>query len=163
MKDPDLSFLQAKIASIGTALFFCENKYILSFPAYIVKALKTDDQGYIWFFISRNWKEKLSYDVPFPADLEFYRKGYPYSIKIGGYASLINDAKLIHQFMQDVSGESISVNEEAISGVLLVKVKIASAVSKELITRKPYNPLHNISFLLKNIWYPAHTQLQPSV
>ncbi len=163
MQHPDLSFLQAKIASIGTALFFCENKYMLPYPAYIIRALKTDDQGYIWFFISRNGNEKLSYDALFPADLEFYRKGFPYVLKIGGQASLVNDKEMTDHFMQDLFGKTISIKEEAISGVLLVKVKIQNAASKELVTRKPFNPFHNISFLLKNLWYPAHTQLQPSV
>src|SRR5450432_1545638 len=80
MQTPDVSFLQSKIASLGTALFFSEDN-MLPFPAYIITALKTDDEGSTWFFISRSWNKTVSYNVASAASLEFYRKGYPFSLK----------------------------------------------------------------------------------
>lgn len=163
MQTSDLSFLQVKTMNIGTALFFCGNNYILPFPAYIITALKTDDQGYIWFFISRNWNKTVFYDVTFSADLEFYRKGCPSSLKIKGTASLVNDKDAMQNFMQDLLGKSVPVKEEALSGVLLVKVKIEKAYYKELAERRPFKPLQQIISMVKNVWYPAHTLLQPSI
>jgi len=163
MQTPDLSFLQVKIVSIGTALFFCEDKSLLPFPAYIITALKTDEQGHIWFFISRSRNKTVSYDLAFPANLEFYRKGYPFSLKIAGQASLVSDKEVMQDFMRDLLGKSIPVKEEAISGVILVKVKIEKADYKELVPRKPYKPFQNIISSIKNVWYPVHPQLQPSI
>jgi hypothetical protein len=163
MQTPDTSFLQARIASIGTALFFSENKYMLPFPAYIITALKTDEEGYIWFFISRNWNKTVTYDLPFRTNLEFYRKGYPFSLKIEGDASLVNDKEIMQGFMQNLLGKSVPVKEDAISGVLLVKVKIEKATYKELVARKPYKPFYNVLSAIKNVWYPSPVQLLPSI
>lgn len=163
MQTPDTSFLQARIASIGTALFFCENKYMLPFPAYIITALKTDEEGYIWFFISRSWNKTVTYDLPFRTNLEFYRKGYPFSIKVEGNASLVNNKEMMHDFMQNLLGKSLPVKEDAMAGVLLVKVKIEKATFKELVVRKPYKPFHHVLSAIKNGWYPSPARLIPSV
>lgn len=160
---PDLSFLQHQITDIGTALFFCEDKDVLPYPAYIITALKTDEQGYIWFFISRNWNEVVSYDTPVAASLEFYRKGHPFSVKVAGQASLVGNKAIMQHFMQDVSGKSICVEEDAIVGVLLVKVKIENATYKTFITRnQTKSPIHHLSAIIKNLWLPG-SQWQPSI
>lgn len=163
MHTAELPFLQNKIASTGTALFFCENKYMLPFSAYIITALKTDDKGYIWFFISRSWNKTVSYDVSCPASLDFYRKGVNFSLKIDGRAELVNDKEMMRDFMQDLLGKSIPVKEEALAGVLLVKVKIEKGHYKEFAPRKLYRPLESLSAAIKNLWYPSGAQLQPSI
>ncbi len=155
MQASDLSFLQVKIVSIGTALFFCDDASLLPFPAYIITALKTDEEGHIWFFISRSWNQKVAYDRSSAVTLEFYRKGYPFSVKIDGRASLVNDQTTIQHFMQDLLGNSVQVKEEAIAGVLLVKVKIEKAAYKELMVRKPSKPLKHLLSGIKNIWQPV--------
>jgi len=157
------SFLQAKIMSIGTALFFCEDDSLLPFPAYIITALKVDEGGNIWFFISRNWNKTVSYDRVVPVNLDFYRKGFPFSITIKGKASLVNDRRMMHQFMQEVLGKSIPVTEDAIDGVLLVKVNIEHSCFKELVARKAVNPFRNPFAGIKNWRFPAQPQLQPSM
>jgi len=158
----DNSFLQAKIMSIGTALFFCEGD-TLPFPAYIITALKVDDEANIWFFISRNWNKVVSYDRTVAANLEFYRKGYPFSITVKGKASLVNDRKMIQQFMQDLLGKSVPVKEEAIDAILLVKVNIEHTDFKELVAHKTVNPFRHLFAGIKNWRYPTQPQLQPSL
>jgi hypothetical protein len=159
---PDHSFLHAKIMSIGTALFFCEDD-VLPFPAYIVTALKVDSECNIWFFISRNWNKTVAYDRIVPASLDFYRKGQPFSITVKGKASLVNDRDMMLQFMQDLLGKSIPVNEEAIAGVLLVKVKIEHTACKELVARKNSHSFRHLLTGIKNWRFPVQPELQPSL
>lgn len=165
MGNPDLSLLQLKIANIGTALFFCGDNNFLPFSAYIVTALRTDDDGCIWFLINRSWDKPVTYDSLFPVGLEFYRKGYPFTLKIDGDASLIKNKAV----MQELMGKSIRLNDEAFSGVLLVKVKIKHADYKELVTHKPFRPLQHSLSLLKNWLHPNQEkregtlQWQPAV
>lgn len=156
------SFLHSKIMSIGTALFFCEND-MLPFSAYIITALKVDDDGNIWFFISRSWNKAVSYERTAPVNLEFYRKGHPYSIAVKGKASLVNDRDIMQQFMQDLLGKSIPVKEEAIAGVLLVKVNIEHTNIKEFVARKTVHPLRNLFAGVKNWRYHTPQVLQPSL
>ncbi|HMC87147.1 MAG TPA: hypothetical protein VKI61_16595 [Chitinophagaceae bacterium] len=158
MQTDAISFLQPRITNIGTALFFSEN--ILPFPAYIITALKADDEGCIWFFIGKDQGKIVSPDLVFPSDLEFYRKGYAYTIRIKGQASIVNDKKILH----DLLGKGIPVKEEILAGMSLIKVKIESAEYKELVARKKYNHhLQTILSAIKDLWYPVHPQLQPSI
>lgn len=128
MQASDISFVQTQITRIGTALFFCDHDSRLNFPAYIITALKTDDAGEIWFFISRAGENPAMQHAPFGAHLEFYRKGYPFFMRIGGLATVENAAGCI----QDLMGKSFRVPEEVLDDVLLVKVKMASVDFKEL-------------------------------
>ena len=159
MKNPDLSLLQLKIANIRTALFFCGDNNCLPFSAYVITALRTDDEGCIWFLISRGWDKPVSYDTLFPVTLEFYRKGYPLALKIEGDASIVNE-KVV---MQDLMGKSIRLNEEVFSGVLMVKVKIKHAAYKELQAHKPFRSLPFSLSVLINFLLPKHERKEAAI
>ncbi len=159
MENPDLSLLQLKIANIGTALFFCGDNNCLPYSAYIITALRTDEQGSIWFLISKGWDKPVMYDTPFPVSLEFYRKGCPFTLKIDGAAAIVNDKAV----MQDLMGKSIRLSDEAFSGVLLVKVNIEHADYKELQAPKTSkSSLFSIS-TLKNFLFPNHEKRETGV
>lgn len=132
MQASDISFVQAQVTRIGTALFFCDHDSRLNFPAYIITALKTDDAGEIWFFISRAGENPAMQHQPFGAHLEFYRKGYPFFMRVGGIAT-IEDAS---GKMQELMGKSFRVHQEVLEDILLVKVKMASVYYKELSAEK---------------------------
>jgi hypothetical protein len=159
MENPDLSLLQLKIANIGTALFFCGDNNCLPFSAYIITALRTDEEGCIWFLISRGWNKPVSYDTLFPVSLEFYRKGYPFTLKIEGDAGIVNDKTV----MQDLMGKSIRLNDEAFYGVLLVKVKIKHSEYKELQAHKSFRPLQFSLSALKNFLLPNHEKRETGI
>ncbi len=167
MQTEDISFLQTKIASIGTALFFCDNRFMLPFTAYVVTALKTDDSGNVWFFISRTWNKTISYDVITPATLEFYRKGVNAKLHVAGKAELVNDPERTRGFMEELLGNSLPLSDEAISGVILVKVKIEQADYTEFFSRRPVYNRDGVTSLLKHwrslIPHYHHRSLQPSV
>lgn len=125
----DISFIQSQITRIGTALFFCDPDARLNFPAYIITALKTDEAGEIWFFISRGGESPdIQQEHPFGAHLEFYRKGYPFFMRISGKASVEEGEEKIQELM----GKSFRVTEQLLKDILLVKVRIESYYHKEL-------------------------------
>jgi hypothetical protein len=59
-------------------------------------------------------------------------------------------------------GKGISLQEETLSGILLIKVKIEKVIYKELRLQKSFQPLNNLSVWLKNIIHPVQTSWQPS-
>jgi len=135
MQSPDLTFVQLKIAEIRTAVFFCSNNTILPLPAYIVNAIKTNENHLIWFFISTDWNNKVFRHGLFPGKLEFYKKGYPFTLKIEGLAKLIHNKT----DMQDLM--TVPLMEEVYNGMLLVSVKIQRVKYKELISIATFNPI----------------------
>ena len=158
MQNPDISFIQLKIANIGTALFYCGTNSQLPFSTYIITALKLDEDGCVWFFISRGPDKQINNIRPFEAQLEFYRKGYPFFMKIEGQAS-IADTK---EKMQDLMGKGILLPEETLSGILLIKVKMGKVVYKELKQQQSFQPKHSLSVWLKNLLHPVQSPWQPT-
>lgn len=158
MQNPDISFIQLQIAKIGTALFYSGENSQLPFSTYIITALKIDEDGYVWFFINRGMNEQKTDSRPFEAQLEFYRKGYPFFMKIEGEA-FIADAR---EKMDDIMGKGVRLQEETLSGILLVKVKVEKVVYKELKEQKTFQPLTSLSSWFKNILHPAPAQWQTS-
>jgi hypothetical protein len=158
MQNPDISFIQLKLTNIGTALFYCGSNSHLPFSAYIITALKIDKDGYIWFVISKGPQEQIDDMNMFEVQLEFYRKGYPFFMKIDGQAS-VADAK---EKMQDLMGKGIHIQEETLSCILLIKVKIEKVIYKELRLQKSFQPLNSLSVWLKNILHPEQISWHPS-
>lgn len=154
MQNPDISFLQLRIANIGTALFYGGSNSPLPFSTYIITALKIDEAGCIWFFINRGSPQQKISNRPFNAQLEFYRKGYPFFMKIDGEAVIEEPGENLN----DIMGKGISLSREALSGILLVKVKIKNAVYKNLKQQKSLRLLNSLSLWLKNILHPVPEQ-----
>ena len=154
MQQPDISFLQLRIANIGTAWFYGGPDSPLPFSTYIITALKIDEDGYVWFFINRGPQQQKIVNRRFDAQLEFYRKGYPFFMKIDGKAAIADPGENLHEII----GKGISLSQEALSGILLVKVKIENVVYKELKEQKPFRLMNHLSGWLKNILHPVQEQ-----
>lgn len=132
MQIKNLSLLQAKIAELRTALFFCENQYALPYASYLVEVLKMDDQGSIWFYIKKQNGHGVEYGELFRVSLEFYRKGVPYTIDIKGMACITNDA-----------------TEED----LLIKIDIDRLEYKEFIDPNSVPAMETIGKVFKSLFY----------
>ena len=159
MQNPDISFVQLKIANIGTALCYCGDGSPLPYSTYVITALKSDEEGFIWFFINKGRQQISNNDArPFPVHLDFYRKGYPFSMKIEGEGRITDANEKIH----DLMGKGIRLQAESLAGIVLVKVKMEKVEYKELSVRKPFQPLNSVSAWLKNIVHPAQETWQPS-
>lgn len=163
MQNPDLPFVQLKIAEIRTALFFCGNNTMLPLPAYIISAIKTNENDLIWFFISKGCNNYIFYQGLFFVKLEFYRKGHPFTLKIEGNAKLIQNKT----DMQDLM--AVPLIEEVYNDVLLVRVKIQRVIYKDLISARRFNPVQSVYYFMKKMLH-AHpgrkhrgVKWQPSV
>ena len=120
LSETQLPFLQEKIHELRSALFFSLSNAVLKMPTTIVTALKVDEVGQVWFFVSRPMQNIQEFDREFPARLEFFRKGKSFYLKITGKACIVNDP-------EELTG-LVSVSEEirsqAMKELVLVKVKI---------------------------------------
>jgi hypothetical protein len=163
MQNPDLRFVQSKIAEIRTALFFCSNNKALPLPAYIVRAIKTNENDVIWFFISAGWHNNVFHQGLFPGKLEFYRRGYPFALKIEGDVKLISNKSAIQDLMP------FTLMDDVYNGVLLVSVKINRVIYKELINVRRFNPVQRVYSFMKKMLHAipgrkySQEKWQPSV
>jgi hypothetical protein len=163
MKNPDLRFIQSKIAEIRTALFFCSNNTVLPLAAYIVRAIKTNENNFIWFSISTGWDNNVLHQGLFPGKLEFYRKGYPFTLKIEGDVKLISGKTAVQDVMP------FTLMDDDYTRVLLVSVKINRVIYKELINVRKFNLIHRVYSFMKKMLHALSTRKysqekwQPSV
>jgi hypothetical protein len=118
------NFIQDKINNIGSALFYSQQYSVLKFPTTIITALKVDELGQIWFCISRPNQQVGAFDSRFPAQLDFYRKGKGYFLKIFGQAFVVDDPEEINQ----LTGWAIDIDKVTLNKLLLLKLKIQQVV-----------------------------------
>ena len=90
-----LGFLQEKINSLQTALFFSMSSSVLKFPVTIINALKVDEAGQIWFCMPVPPQSIKEFDDGFHSLLQFFRKGENFYLKIQGKAFIVNDPEQV--------------------------------------------------------------------
>ena len=111
------NFITEKIKQIQVALFKSEINSELLLPNNIIKVLKADDDGYLWFFTSCIGKQAKSINRTFYAYLDFHKKGTDRRIRVNGPATIIED--------EDEAFISMSNYSKSVSASLvLVRMKI---------------------------------------
>ncbi len=111
--------IRERVTDIRSALFFNVGSTPSVYSAGIISALEVDDEGHIFFFITRPEYLMLE-DRRFPSRLEFYRKGKPYFLKVNGVAELVTDEESLDRKFKaygippDAAGKKLA----------LVKVKV---------------------------------------
>jgi hypothetical protein len=123
-----ISFIEEKIKDLENALFFSMSDAILKIPTCVVKILETDDLGQLWFQISKPAQSIHAFDRIFPVELDFFRKGRDYYLKIFGKAFLVNDPEEINA--AECLNESIKQKVRN-NDALLVRVQISQAEYSE--------------------------------
>jgi hypothetical protein len=123
LSDRHLHFLHEKIQDIRSALFYSLSNSVLKIPTSIVTALKVDEEGQVWFFVSRPRQQLTEFDRQFPARMEFYKKGKHSVVKINGRACIVNDANAVTGLVTLPD----DIKEKALDQLLLIKVKIEKA------------------------------------
>jgi hypothetical protein len=118
----NLTFLQHKISTIRSALFFNVDHSDLNAATSIISALKMDEKGGIWFFLNNDRQLRIAGDE-FPARLCFYRKGIPFSVNIHGCARVIRDMR----YISELAGVNLSSCPEIMEKVVVVKVSVDAA------------------------------------
>jgi hypothetical protein len=156
LSETNLSFLQEKISDLRSALFFSLSNAVLKMPTTIVTALKVDDVGQIWFFVNRPMQNIQEFDREFPAQLDFFKKGKNFYLKILGKACIINDPEEVNGLVS----LSEDVKAKAMNQLVLVKVKIQTVEYKDN-TPSEVNGLVYAIRALFNKWFGSQPVYRP--
>ena len=158
MKDKELNveFIRSKIDEIKSALFsnLIENAY--KFPTCIISAIKVDSNGVIWFLMNKAGRLIPPDETSFPAELIFYRKGHPFSLRVSGMASVIADPKMIDNFL-DLE-DSLDI-----SNILLMSIRMSRAEYTEKIIIHTKNWLKRMWSKLEALVYPIKYKKEFSI
>lgn len=127
VKDIEIDFIQTKISEIGYALFSSDLDPEFCLFNNIIKTIKTDSEGTIWFFTSCKAECIKSLKGEFFACLNYYQKGKDFRLHITGKAS-------IAETIEDMDDAEINSTQ-----AVFIKFKIEKAEYFE------YNTLHEIS------------------
>jgi general stress protein 26 len=119
-----LSFIEEKVLDLENALFFSTGDAVLKMPTCVVRVLRVDELGQIWFVVPKPSQFIHTFDRVFPVKLNFFRKGRDYYLKILGKAFIVNDPEDIN----DVDGLSEYIKQKArINELVILKVQISHA------------------------------------
>jgi len=158
MKDHELNveFIRSKIDEIKSALFsnLIENAY--RFPTCIISAIKVDSNGVIWFLMTKAGRIIPPDETSFPAELIFYRKGHPFSLRVGGMASVIADPKMIENFLDLEDSRDIS-------NILLMNIRMSRAEYTEKIIIRTQNWLKRMWSKFEAFVYPIKYKKEFSI
>lgn len=127
-----LGFLQEKIQELGNAIFFNLSDAILKLPTTIVKTLKVDDYGFVWFYVQKPQQNLQEFDSEFPVRMDFFKKGMSYFVQVMGKGWVVTDPEEMNISVNLPAG----INQK---DVALIKVKILKAEYFETRTSQPTN------------------------
>ncbi|HVX49079.1 MAG TPA: pyridoxamine 5'-phosphate oxidase family protein [Chitinophagaceae bacterium] len=119
-----VEFLREKICDIRSALFFSQAADILKMPTSIINVLRVDDEGQVWFFVNRPQQYLGAFKKEFPAQLNFFRKGRSFFLKITGKACIVNKTATI---IEELAVTGNDIKESVMQKLVLIKVKIFKA------------------------------------
>lgn len=128
IKDSDIIFIQTRINEIECALFSSDLESEFCLFNNVIKTIKTDSNGTIWFLTSCKAECIKSFRGEFFACLNYYQKGKDFRLNITGKAT-------IEETIFDMDDAEIKS-----TGAVLIKYKIDKAEYFE------YNTGHEISF-----------------
>jgi general stress protein 26 len=119
-----LCFLQEKIIELQTALFYNFSSSVFKPPTSLIRALRVDDCGQIWFCMPVHGGLVNELDKDFPCLLQFFRKGANFHVRITGKAHIVNDPEEVNGIAWAENG----MKSAWITGkIMLIKTKIQYA------------------------------------
>jgi hypothetical protein len=145
-----LNFLISKIEDLQTAVLHNCSNCVLNVPSAVVKTLRVDETGCIWFTIFRPKQSLAEFDRRFPVELNYYQKAKPFFLNIQGMARLVIDPEEINELPSAISNE---IQPDRV----LICVKITSANYHQ---RKADHPKHPLSQLKAYVFsfFESHNQ-----
>src|SRR5882672_3566028 len=90
--DINLPFIRNKIYQLQHAIMYNGSQELMKVPDNIMKVLKVDSRGQLWFITYQPSECKKPYELNFPARLIFYRKGLPFFMELSGKTTLMRGA-----------------------------------------------------------------------
>ena len=150
--DKNLQFIKSKILDTEVAIFHCLTNSILRIPNAVIRTLKADNDGNIYFFVARPPQLVSQFDQAFPVSLKYFKKGKTYTVRVFGTANMITNATEINEDLK-LSSEEIS---NALCTQLLLKVKISKVEFYDLAAHRK-----NILQQLKTFIYSLVNYTEP--
>ncbi|MCW3088899.1 MAG: hypothetical protein JWQ78_2285 [Sediminibacterium sp.] len=86
-----LGFITTKIEELGTAVLHSHCNSVLNIKSTIVNTQQVDENGNIWFTISRPQQEITQFEKTFPVALNYYKKGSTFFLNVFGVARIVSD------------------------------------------------------------------------
>src|ERR1700740_3216635 len=86
-----LGFITSKINELETAVFHSHSNSVLNLNPTVIKTLKIDDNGYIWFYVNKPAQAITEFEKQFPVALNYYKKGAPFFLNVFGIARIVID------------------------------------------------------------------------
>ena len=154
-----LSFVEEKVRDLENALFFSTSDAVLKMPACVVRVLRVDDLGHLWFVVPRPTQLIQAFEKVFPVKMDFFRKGKDYYLKILGKAFIVNDPEDINR----VEELSEAVKQKARKNELVIlKVRITHVDYAE-----KHKPKPSVKMLMNQVrgfllqWFMLERQESP--
>jgi hypothetical protein len=69
-----LDFITSKITELGTAVFHSHSNSVLNLNPTVIRTLKIDENGNIWFMVNRPAQIVTEFEKQFPVALNYYKK-----------------------------------------------------------------------------------------
>ena len=145
--DFNLRLIRAKIYEMHSAIMYNLSDEVVRLPNNIVRVVKVDDEGQLWFMCDKPAYRLEQYSELFPVRLQFYRKGKLFHIEISGPAELACD------FRND---------NEIVANRLLIKMKMKTITYTETHKKTAIDAIQWINkvtrFLSSHLAIPRHTK-----
>ena len=135
--DSNLQFIRDRIYEIRSALIYSMSNSLIKLPTSIVTALNVDEDGQIWFLISRPLRHLNEQESEFPAKLQFYRKGKPFYMHVSGKAMIVNSEFMVNKLVE----AKANIQDLAMGHLALMKMKIIGVEYYELMPGKTKNSI----------------------
>lgn len=143
-------FLREKINRLGSAIFFNQSDAVLKLPTSIVRIMHVDEYGYIWFFVQKPPQQLTEFEKEFPVKLDFFRKGFDYSLQVIGNGYIVNDPEELFLVTTKID-EVKQFNPEKMA---LIKVKMTRADYFDNITGHKSSWLQNALNMIQSWIFP---------
>lgn len=85
------NLISSMIEKLETAVFHSESNDILNLCPTIIKTIKVDMNGYVWFFVYKPKQMISEFDKQFPVALNYYKKGEMFFLNVFGIGRIITD------------------------------------------------------------------------
>lgn len=116
-------FLQKKLSELNSALFFAEGDSLIKLPNHLITEMDIDDDGVILFVIPKPAQDIAAFDTEFPVNLDFFKKGKPFRVKVHGKGYMITDrAEIESRCAASVQLRDKAGNEP----VIMIRVEITN-------------------------------------
>ena len=144
------AFLQEKIKTLASAIFFNQSDAVLKLPTSIVRILHIDEYGYIWFYIQKPAQQLTEFEKEFPVKLDFFRKGLDYSLQVIGNGYMVNDPEELLIVTTNIN----EVKQFDPGKMILIKVKMTRADYFDNISGSKSSWLQNAINLVQSWIFP---------